>query len=95
MIVHHAARLHESVTNRRSHETKTAPLQIGAQAIGKERFRRDIFVFCGIIDDWNAVDEAPEIRIQRSALMLQRCRSSRIVDRGRDLGAIAYNTRVR
>src|ERR1043166_3594406 len=64
MVIDHAHRLHERITNRRTHKTETAFFQILAHRIGLGSFCRNVFRCNPLVAFWFSADKLPNIFIE-------------------------------
>ena len=93
MIVDHADRLHEGIANRRAHEFEAPPCQVAAQRhrFGSRNGNRRITFFPQRV----SVNKSPDVRVETAELLLYVQKSFGILNRGRDLQAIANDSFVR
>jgi hypothetical protein len=94
VIVHHAHRLHERVTDRRTDELEPATQKVAAQRIGFGRPRRNLPETPLAIDPRRSADEAPHVRIEASELVLNREKGFRVAYSAVDLELVANNARI-
>src|SRR6266496_1825485 len=70
MIVHHADRLHEGVTDRRSDKVKAAPLEILAHNVGLHRSRWNLLEGLGRIQSRLPFHKLPDVRVETAEFFL-------------------------
>jgi len=69
VIVDHADRLHESITDRRPDELEAAPLEILAERLRRGAAGRDLIQPAPAVDDGRATDELPDIGVEGTMLL--------------------------
>src|SRR5690348_7437908 len=70
MIVDHAGRLHERITDRRAHESKTTFDQVFAHRVGLRSARGHILWTPAARLQWNAARETPYVAIEAAEFLL-------------------------
>src|SRR5436190_19657990 len=94
VVVHEPGGLHERVTDGRSHEAKSASLQILAHRARLRCLRRHLPEGAPPVPFRPAFDEAPEVGIQGSVFFSHRQRRARVRDRRVDLQAVPHDPRI-
>src|SRR5262249_42574869 len=89
MIVDHAGGLHESVADRRAHESEASREEIPAHGPRSIGLGRALPLPPPGVAHGPAVDEPPDVRVEASVLTLDRQERPRVGDRGIDLRAVA------
>ena len=89
MMVDHAGRLHERVTDGRSDELETALEQVPAHRVRFRRARRRLGYFSPAVLDRFAADETPKLSVEAPEFFVHGEECFRIRDRGRDLQPVA------
>src|SRR5262249_44067557 len=94
VVVHHAGGLHESVADRRAHESEASPEQIPAHRPRRVGLGRAVAMSAPRVLRRVAADELPDVGIEASVLALHRQERPRIGDRGVDLRPVADDALV-
>src|SRR5215831_20729175 len=94
MVVHHADRLHESITNRRPDEPKTVRPQIGRQGVRRAGARRDPPRRSPAVLDRLAVHKMPNVSVQTPMTCLELQRGPGVLHGRLDLEPVADDTGV-
>ena len=94
MIVHHPARLHEGVADRRPDKFESAREERLAQRVAFGGSHRHVTSTARSIHDRLAPDKGPEERIEAAEFLLHREEGAGIPDRRGDLQSVADNARV-
>src|SRR5687767_229080 len=94
MIVHHAGGLHERIADRGSYEPEPVGLEIAAQPARDLRLGRHLARLAPPVLHRTAVDESPQVRVERAVLTLDGQHRPCVGDGGRDLGAIAHDAGI-
>ena len=90
MIIHHAYRLHERITDRRPYELESSLFQIAAQRV---RIRSRGWKRRAPLSALRrSVHESPDIFFKTAELLLNLEEDFRVFNRGNDLQAIANDT---
>ena len=94
MVIDQACRLHEGVADCRADELEAALLEGFAHRVRFRRCRGDVLDILPLIVDRGAVDELPDIAIERAALGLDIEKYLRIGHGGSNFEAVADDARV-
>jgi hypothetical protein len=95
VIIHHSHRLHEGVRNGRAHEFESSTQKISAQRVRIGSARRDLWEAFPKIDFGFASNEAPNVGIETSKLLLDEEEGLRVLDGGFDFQPVSNNAGVR
>src|SRR4051812_14847315 len=95
VVVDHANRLHECVTNRRADKFEAAFQQIFAHGVRFRAASRQLMAFFPTIHLWFATDKSPNITVERSKLVLHIEKGLRIPNRRSDFQSVANDSRIR
>src|SRR6267143_2560133 len=94
MIVHHAYRLHVSVTDRRSHEREPSAFQVRTHRVGLLRLRRNLTHAPPMVFLRAIADELPHVGVERSKFLLNFEESMCVPERCGNLDAVANDSAV-
>src|SRR3972149_4033647 len=94
MVVHQADRLHECVTDGRPDELEAAPHEVLRQGLRDPRPRRHLPDGMPAVADRMPADEAPQVRVEGSELLLHGEERPGALHRALDLGAVANDPLV-
>src|ERR1041385_9159909 len=94
MIVHHSCSLHERVTDSAAHEIEPALEKVLAHGVGFGRPRGKFFPALPTIDFLFSPDEAPDVFVKGSELLLHRQKGFGVSDGGRDFQAVTDDSGV-
>src|ERR1051326_613367 len=94
VIVDHARRLHQGITNRRADELEAALDHVLAHRVGFFRFGRNIGQRPESIDDWFAADKLPQVTIERAELLLSGEKTTGVDDGGVDFEFVSNDAGV-
>ncbi len=94
MVVDHAGRLHQRVTDGRADEFESALNQIPAHRVGFACARRHLRHFPPTILLWLAADKTPEVSVEAAKLFPDREKRFRILDRRRNFQPVAHDAGV-
>src|ERR1043166_5689466 len=94
MVVDHAGRLHQRVTDCRTDKLESTAEKIAAHGVGFLCARRHLRWAAPPVLKRFAADETPEISIETSELFSHFKKCLRVLDRGRDLEAVADDSLV-
>jgi hypothetical protein len=91
VIVDHADRLHERVTDDRADEPEAAPAQVTAQGSRDIRLGGDVTERRPGVLDRRSPDESPDIPVEGAVLPLDRATGAGVGDGGLDLAAVSHD----
>src|SRR5262245_55695399 len=94
MVIDHADRLHESITNRGPDEPKTVRAQIGRKGVRDAGAGRDAPRRSPAVLDGPTVHETPDVTVQAPMAGLEFERGPRVLDRRLDLEPVADDAGV-
>src|SRR5438477_2573446 len=94
MVVDHADRLHESVANRGANELESAALEALAQGVRFRSLRRHLLECLAGVLQHAAVDELPDVMVERSELRLYSQERRGVLDGRFNLEPVADDSRI-
>src|SRR5690242_1009176 len=95
VVVHDADGLQVRVADRRAHEAEAALLEILAERVGQRGARRDLLERGPRVVHGFAVDETPQVAVERAEFLLHREERARVRDRRVDLEPVADDAGIR
>src|SRR6202158_2213581 len=94
VVVHHPRSLHVGVADRRADELETSLFQVLAHRVGLRRRRRDVLDRSPAVYPGRAVDELPQVVVERAELVANAERSFRIRPCGKDLYLVPHDALI-
>jgi hypothetical protein len=94
VVIDHAHRLHEGVTDGRANKLESAPQQILAKGFRLGGLRGYFSGGFPRIANWAPADEAPEVGVEAAEFLLHCPKGAGVPDGGGDLEAVAHNAGV-